>query len=88
MGCKKKKKMFIDNHLFITAENASEIEGESIDHSSSRNWFSERIKHLTSSNFSAVINRRLYIQSRWCKWGINNKPFTLKFCEERTNPKL
>ena len=49
------------DHLMLTTENCIEIEQSTLKQSDSDEWFSQRKKRLTASNFGAVINRRLNI---------------------------
>ena len=54
-------KTFVLNHLMIPSETCVSIEKSTLQQSENVEWFNERRKRLTSSNFGAVINRRANI---------------------------
>jgi len=79
--------------LQITKEKAQNIEKQTFGQSFSEQWFIEREKRLTASNFGFVINRRKKIYpksilkkqfskqkftSAACEWGISSEKLALK----------
>ena len=56
---KKDDETFTQNHLVVSTEDSIRIEKETLKQSDSNEWFVQRKKRLTASNFGAVINRRI-----------------------------
>jgi hypothetical protein len=80
---------FVTDILCLSKEDARKIEKETMGQSTSKKWFIERKKRLTSSNFGSVIKRKMKIYPKTilkrvlgsqrashpaCLWGIENEP--------------
>jgi hypothetical protein len=88
----------------VSKEEVKIIEKETMGQSSSKKWFIERQKRLTSSNFGFVIKRRMHIYPKSilkkvlgherlstpaCHWGLENEQVAKeKYNEKLPNAKL
>ena len=78
---------FVTDILCVSKEDARKIDEETMGQSTSKKWFLERKKRLTSSNFGSVIKRKMKIYPKTilkrvlgsqrashpaCVWGIKN----------------
>ena len=96
-------KDFINNHLKISKETAREIQKKTKNQSNCKQWYMERRKRITASNFGAIINRRkdIYpmsiIKKLTCnktfktdatKWGLENEHKAIQKYEQLYNVKI
>ena len=95
---------FVTDVVCVSKEEVKIIEKETMGQSSSKKWFIERQKRLTSSNFGSVIKRRMHIYPKSilkkvlgherlstpaCHWGLENEQVAKeKYNEKLPNAKL
>ena len=95
---------FVIDVVCVSKEEVKIIENETMGQSSSKKWFIERQKRLTSSNFGSVIKRRMHIYPKSilkkvlgherlstpaCHWGLENEQVAKeKYNEKLPNAKL
>lgn len=58
---REKDELFVEDNLMVSTEAVKNIEEITLKQSETKEWYLERSKRITSSNFGAIINRRTNI---------------------------